>query len=40
MSGIHGHAFLELCCSSDSELTAVVVDLWQSESRLLKTFSW
>ena len=26
MSGIHGHAFLELCCSSDSELAAVVVE--------------
>ena len=25
MMGTHGHAFLELCCSSDSELAAVVV---------------
>ena len=24
--GTHGHAFLELCCSSDSELAAVVVE--------------
>ena len=26
MSGTHGHAFLELCCASDSELAAVVVE--------------
>ena len=26
MSGIHGHAFLELCYASDSEVTAVVVE--------------
>ena len=25
LSGIHGHAFLELCYASDSELAAVVV---------------
>ena len=25
MSGTHGHAFLELCCASDSELAAAVV---------------
>ena len=25
-SGIHGHAFLELCCASDSEVAAVVVE--------------
>ena len=26
VSGTHGHAFLELCCASDSELAAVVVE--------------
>ena len=26
MSGTHGHAFLELCCASNSELAAVVVE--------------
>ena len=26
LSAIHVHAFLELCCSSDSELAAVVVE--------------
>ena len=26
MSSTHGHAFLELCCASDSELAAVVVE--------------
>ena len=26
MIGTHGHAFLELCCSSDSELAAMVVE--------------
>ena len=26
MSGIHGHVFLELCCASDSELAAAVVE--------------
>ena len=26
MSGTHGHAFLELCCASDSELAAAVVE--------------
>ena len=26
MSGTHGHAFLELCCASDSELAAMVVE--------------
>ena len=26
MSGIHGHVFLELCCASDSELAAVVIE--------------
>ena len=26
MSGTHGHVFLELCCASDSELAAVVVE--------------
>ena len=26
ISGIHGHAFLELCCASDSELAALVVE--------------
>ena len=26
MSSTHGYAFLELCCSSDSELAAVVVE--------------
>ena len=26
MSGIHGHVFLELCCASDSELAAEVVE--------------
>ena len=30
MSGTHGHAFLELCCASDLELAALVVEgtLW------------
>ena len=26
MSGTHGHVFLELCCASDSELAAAVVE--------------
>ena len=26
MSSTHGHAFLELCCASDSELAGVVVE--------------
>ena len=26
LSGIHGHVFLELCCASDSELAAAVVE--------------
>ena len=26
MSGTHGHVFLELCCASDSESAAVVVE--------------
>ena len=26
VSGIHGHVFLELCCASDSELAAAVVE--------------
>ena len=26
MSSTHGHGFLELCCASDSELAAVVVE--------------
>ena len=26
MIGTHGHAFLELCCASDSELAALVVE--------------
>ena len=26
MSGTHGHVFLELCCASDSELDAAVVE--------------
>ena len=26
MSGSHGHVFLELCCASDSELAAAVVE--------------
>ena len=26
MSGTHGHAILELCCASDSDLAAVVIE--------------
>ena len=26
MSGTHGHVFMELCCASDSELAAAVVE--------------
>ena len=40
MSGIHGRAFLELCCASDSEVAAVVVEhSVVIESPLMKTFS-